>query len=38
MERFDLALREERRREPDGAWRVIFDKGCPVCDCEKKAT
>ena len=26
------------RREPDGAWRVIFDKGCPVCDCEKKAT
>ncbi len=26
------------RREPDGAWRVIFDKGCPVCDCEKKQT
>jgi ketosteroid isomerase-like protein len=26
------------RREPDGAWRVIFDKGCQVCHCEKKAT
>lgn len=26
------------RREPDGTWRVIFDKGCPVCDCEKKQT
>ena len=26
------------RREPDGAWRVIFDKGCEVCNCEKKAT
>ena len=23
------------RREPDGTWRVIFDKGCPVCNCEK---
>jgi ketosteroid isomerase-like protein len=21
------------RREPDGRWRVIFDKGCPPCDC-----
>lgn len=20
------------RLEPDGRWRVIFDKGCPVCD------
>jgi hypothetical protein len=20
------------RREPDGRWRVVFDKGCPVCD------
>jgi ketosteroid isomerase-like protein len=20
------------RLEPDGKWRVIFDKGCPVCD------
>ena len=24
------------RREPDGTWRVVFDKGCPVCNCEKK--
>jgi ketosteroid isomerase-like protein len=23
------------RREPDGTWRVIFDKGCPVCNCER---
>lgn len=22
------------RRESDGSWRVIFDKGCPVCSCE----
>jgi ketosteroid isomerase-like protein len=22
------------RREPDGSWRVVFDKGCPVCHCE----
>jgi ketosteroid isomerase-like protein len=21
------------RREPDGTWLVVFDKGCPVCDC-----
>lgn len=21
------------RREADGAWRVVFDKGCPPCDC-----
>lgn len=21
------------RREPDGRWRVIFDKGCPPCKC-----
>lgn len=20
------------RREPDGTWRVVFDKGCPVCE------
>ena len=20
------------RLEPDGRWRVVFDKGCPVCD------
>lgn len=23
------------RREPDGAWRVVFDKGCNACDCAK---
>ena len=23
------------RREPDGQWRVVFDKGCPVCDCAR---
>jgi ketosteroid isomerase-like protein len=22
------------RREGDGSWRVVFDKGCPVCNCE----
>lgn len=22
------------RREQDGAWRVVFDKGCPVCKGE----
>ncbi len=21
------------RREGDGRWRVVFDKGCPACDC-----
>jgi len=21
------------RREPDGKWRIVFDKGCPPCDC-----
>jgi len=21
------------RRERDGQWRIIFDRGCPVCDC-----
>jgi ketosteroid isomerase-like protein len=21
------------RREPDGGWRIIFDKGAPVCNC-----
>lgn len=21
------------RREGDGVWRIIFDKGCPPCDC-----
>jgi ketosteroid isomerase-like protein len=24
------------RLEPDGQWRVIFDKGCDVCETEKK--
>lgn len=24
------------RLEPDGKWRVVFDKGCPVCGPEKK--
>jgi ketosteroid isomerase-like protein len=23
------------RREPDGAWRVVFDKACSACDCMK---
>jgi ketosteroid isomerase-like protein len=21
------------RREPDGKWRVVFDKGCDACNC-----
>jgi ketosteroid isomerase-like protein len=21
------------RREPGGEWRIIFDRGCPACDC-----
>jgi ketosteroid isomerase-like protein len=21
------------RREPDGEWRVVFDKGCAACNC-----
>ncbi len=21
------------RREPDGKWRIVFDKGCPPCNC-----
>ena len=27
------------RREKSGEWRIIFDRGCPACDCaaEKKA-
>ncbi len=24
------------RRQPDGRWLVVFDKGCPVCNCEPK--
>jgi ketosteroid isomerase-like protein len=23
------------RREPDGTWLVVFDKGCQVCHCER---
>jgi ketosteroid isomerase-like protein len=22
------------RREPGGAWKIVFDKGCPPCDCK----
>lgn len=25
------------RLEADGRWRIIFDKGCPPCDCGPKA-
>ncbi len=21
------------RREPDGSWKVVFDRGCPPCEC-----
>lgn len=24
------------RREPGGEWKIIFDRGCPVCDCAPK--
>ena len=24
------------RREPDGAWRIIFDRGDAACDCAGK--
>jgi ketosteroid isomerase-like protein len=24
------------RRDPDGVWRVVFDKGCKVCECEQR--
>ena len=24
------------RQEAPGTWRIVFDKGCDVCDCEKK--
>jgi ketosteroid isomerase-like protein len=26
------------RREPSGEWRVIFDRGCPACNCETSGT
>lgn len=22
------------RREADGTWRIVFDKGCPPCNCQ----
>jgi ketosteroid isomerase-like protein len=25
------------RLEPDGKWKVVFDRGEPVCDCKKAA-
>ncbi|MGH9868541.1 MAG: YybH family protein [Candidatus Polarisedimenticolia bacterium] len=24
------------RREPDGSWKIVFDNGCPPCDCGKQ--
>lgn len=24
------------RRESTGVWKIIFDRGCPVCDCSPK--
>ncbi len=24
------------RREPSGQWKIIFDRGCPACDCASK--
>lgn len=24
------------RREASGEWKIIFDRGCPVCDCAPK--
>lgn len=23
------------KRQPDGAWKIVFDKGCPPCECAK---
>lgn len=23
------------RREADGHWRIVFDKGCPACECTR---
>lgn len=25
------------RRESEGVWRIIFDRGCPACDCGSSA-
>jgi ketosteroid isomerase-like protein len=24
------------QRQPDGTWKIVFDKGCPPCDCGAK--
>jgi ketosteroid isomerase-like protein len=24
------------RREPGGKWRIVFDRGCPPCDCSAR--
>ncbi|HEY0284294.1 MAG TPA: nuclear transport factor 2 family protein [Vicinamibacterales bacterium] len=24
------------QRQPDGSWKVVFDKGCPPCECGAK--
>jgi ketosteroid isomerase-like protein len=26
------------RREPDGNWKVVFDRGCPDCECPAAET
>jgi ketosteroid isomerase-like protein len=26
------------RREPDGSWKIIFDRGCPDCECPPATT
>ena len=23
------------QRQPDGSWKIVFDKGCPPCNCAK---
>lgn len=23
------------RLEPDGSWKIVYDRGCPECDCPK---
>jgi ketosteroid isomerase-like protein len=23
------------QRQPDGSWKIVFDKGCPPCECSK---
>lgn len=24
------------QRQPDGSWKIVFDKGCPPCECGTK--